>query len=302
LSNKPKLRRRHLASAVLLIIQTACSHQDGQNAPSAAQLPADASSFTSFVAQEMNARHPPHSIGATSPLLLSTQDINGLHIALHLDRIFYACQSDQARCPSFLEREFSGVDAMLWSRQMPLQSQALRTIVRSQEYLQDNAAERATMTEVVTPDAPPGLVALIYADLPRTMRSVASKELATLHLSPDAAYAIGLQNLQPELPPVDEAIRKLPPRPISVLGGGPYESSRILMHADWAHLSALYSDHLLVAVPAADEVLFTDGNSRRDSSAIMELASQEYTKAERGVSPAVFLWKPRGWLQVTPRP
>ena len=74
------------------------------------------------------------------------------------------------------------------------------------------------------------------------------------------------------------------------------------MHADWAHLSALFSEHLRVAAPAAGEVLFADGRSRGDTSAIVDLASQDFQKAERGVSPAVFLWKSNGWIQITPGP
>jgi hypothetical protein len=188
-----KLRLLLLASAALIIIQTACSRQDGTNASPATLSPTETSSFTTFFAQQMNARHPPQIISAISPLLLSTQDVNGSQITLHLDRIFYACQADEAHCPSFLEREFDNTDTMLWSRQAPIQTQALPTIVRSQDYLRDNAPERSIMTDVETSDAPPGLVALIYADLPRAMRTVRRQELAALHLSPNTAYAIGLR-------------------------------------------------------------------------------------------------------------
>jgi hypothetical protein len=176
----------------------------------------------------------------------------------------------------------------------------LRAVVRPEAYLRNNPQLAQVAIRVAHRELPEGLVALIYTDKAHAMGTVSARELVEMHLSTDDAYRLGLRNVAADLRPIDQAIKLLPPRGIGTLRDSPYESSRILLHADWAKISKQSGGHLIVAAPSAEELLYADGSSAEAVDALSALAHDRFAKAERGISPSVFEWQPGRWMVVAP--
>jgi hypothetical protein len=258
----------------------------------------DPDGFTNTVAQALNALAIPAPARVVSPLTLTARDSTGTEIQINLDRIYSACKSDQQRCPDFISNLITGAADALQARRVPPTPATLRAVVRPEAYLRSNPQLAQLAIRVAHRELPEGLVALIYVDKARAMGTVSARELVEMHLSTDDAYRLGLRNLAADLRPIDQAIKALSPRGIGTLRDSPYESSRLLLHADWAKVSKKFGGHLIVATPSAEELLYADGSTAEAIDALSALARDRFAKAERGISPSVFEWQPERWVVV----
>jgi hypothetical protein len=261
-------------------------------------IPLDPDGFTNAVAQALNALAIPAPARVISPLTLTARNSTGTDIQINLDRIYAACKADQQRCPDFISHLIAGAADALQARHVPPTPATLRAVVRPEAYLRNNPQLAHVAIRVAHRELPEGLVALIYVDKARAMGTVSAGELVEMHLSKDGAYHLGLRNVAADLRPIDQAIKLLPPRGIGTLRDSPYESSRLLLHADWAKVSKQFGGHLIVAAPSAEELLYADGSSAEAIDALSALAHDRFAKAERGISPSVFEWQPERWVVV----
>jgi len=265
--------------------------------PSEAVFPLDPDGFTRSLAQALNSAGVPEPVRIVSPLTLKSRGANGTDMQINLDRVYSACQGDHVRCKEFVERFVVGTGDSLRLAYTPPTPADLRVVVRPAAYIHGNAGFALQVTPNSLPD---GLIALIYADQPRVMRTVGTEDLKSLKLSTDEAYRVGLRNIAASLQPFDGIIQHLPVRGIGVLKTDPYQSSRLLLHDGWAPASAQFGGHLIVAVPSAEELFYADGSSAEAIDALSALAHDRFAKAERQISPAVFEWHPDRWVIVMP--
>jgi hypothetical protein len=281
------------ATALLLAIVNTSSPARSKSA-----IPLDPDGFTNAVAQALNALTIPHPARIVSALTLTARNSIGTDMQINLDRVYFACKADPGRCPDFINNLIIGTaDALIANNALPTRA-ALRVVVRPEAYLRDNPQFANVAIKVARQELPDGLVALIYVDKPRSMGTVNASELAAMNLSTGEAYALGLRNIAADLQPIDQVIQALAPRDIGILRSSPYESSRILLHADWAKVSKQFGDHLIVATPSAEELLYADGSSAESVNALSTMAHGRFTKAERRISSSVFEWQPARWVVV----
>jgi hypothetical protein len=91
-------------------------------------------------------------------------------------------------------------------------------------------------------------------------------------LSEDQAVTLAERNLAAALRPLGTVVHDLPPNGIGTINGDFYDSSRLILHDDWAPLSLKLHGHLVVAVPANDVLLYGEGKDRVALDAIATLA------------------------------
>jgi uncharacterized protein YtpQ (UPF0354 family) len=109
-------------------------------------------------------------------------------------------------------------------------------------------------------------------DFPRSVRFVNGTDLEKLALDEERLFELARRNLAEYLGSVRERVQPIPEKGIGYLGPDPYESSRIILHEDWAELARTFNDRLLVAVPGAGLVLYADGSKATALDALRVLA------------------------------
>lgn len=179
----------------------------------------------------------------------------------------------------------------------------LRVIVRSAGYV---AALRAQAgmhrkLELIARPLAGELWVICVIDLPNQINMLTDSDMGKLGLSRDEAIAVGTRNVAAELPPGSAIIFPPPSRDaISNITGHFYESSRLLMHEDWAALSQEMNGRLVVSVPLPETVLYIEGKDRADLDALRRVAEATAKDDPRKISTQLFRWVPEGWEVVNP--
>ena len=277
-----------LAAAVLLLVAI----------PAIGQVPLTPDGFTNHVAGVLNADRPPAPIRVVAPLTLEERTPTGQRMQLNLDRIYALCRTDQGRCPEIVAAYASQARMMLRQSATSPTLAGLRVAIRPENYVRNLPG--AAGVPASSQSLPPGLVALIYMDEPTSMRLLSFNDLQALRLSDDQAFATALQNTSRALPPLDQVIKPLLPGQIDGFRGGAYESSRLLLLADWSKVAAQFGGRLLVAIPSADELLYANGAGSMALPRLSALAHTRFAQAERPTSASVFEWRSTGWVAATP--
>lgn len=266
-------------------------------------IPNDQAGFTAHVAKLLRAAMPDASVSVKSPLIVvtaSASEPDGSQV--NLDRVWAYCVSERASCAPTVTRFVTNVAASLRDKNQPIERSMIRLVVRSASYL-----EEIRQATAATPEA--ALVATRFAgdlwlacvaDLPRSTKFLSAGDLSKLGLSEDAAIALGKQNLASLLRPMAEIIRDAPAKAFGYLEGGEYESSRVLLHDDWAPLAQALNGQLVVTVPESRLVLYGDAARPNALEAMTVLARRIMIQAERPISPTLLKWTPTGWTTVTP--
>ena len=146
-----------------------------------------------------------------------------------------------------------------------------------------------------------GTVALAEtAAAPHGVKALTVGDIAKLHLSEDEAVALAGRNLAAALRPLGAVVHDLAPNGLGVINGDFYDSSRLILHDDWAPLSLKLHGRLVVAVPANDVLLYGEGKNRVALDAIAALAVETARRSQRPLSPSLLTWVPGGWTITTP--
>lgn len=131
-------------------------------------------------------------------------------------------------------------------------------------------------------------------------RYLLRRDLRTLGLEEEAAFTLGLANLERF---VETGGVRLEPvgRAFSLLVGEGFESSLVLLPHLWHWLSELFEAHeLVVATPAPDVLFVVSGSGaagRGDVGALRELALQMDKK--RPFSDELYAWRTGSWRILT---
>jgi uncharacterized protein YtpQ (UPF0354 family) len=133
---------------------------------------------------------------------------------------------------------------------------------------------------------------VLAVDLPSSIRMAVERDLKDLGLTEADAFAEGLRNIRDARPPIQRAAQRLRGSPLSFLGEDDYESSRFLMHADWAEAARAHGGELVVGIPATNTVIFGRAS---DAAGLARLVAQEAARAQRKVSEQLFRWSAEGW-------
>lgn len=259
---------------------------------SAAPIPVDESGFTDFVAAQL--RQQPlggDTVTVKGPLTLSIGTLQA-----NLDRVYKYCRNNGDDCQAEVDRFTRGVAQVIASRNAPPAREAVRLVVRPEEYVRqyDAAAGRKIQTWPLAG----GFVVVPVLDTPRAMRSLTSDDFKRLGLDADQVFQLGLDNLTSALAPLLPQAPVARPGEIGRVAGDAYDSSRLVMHDTWAPLAEAQGGVLIVAAPAKDAVFYVGEDTPKAIDALRSLAKQVMKTVPNPLSPTLLRWTQTGWEPV----
>jgi uncharacterized protein YtpQ (UPF0354 family) len=261
----------------------------------AEDVPLDESLFTEYVAQKMRQVLTGESIDIKSPLVLSIGSLNA-----DLRRIYAFCKSNAPRCASEVDNYVKGAEQIVKERNAPLDKNAVRLVIRTSEYIKRAQAS-------LGPDGPTlqskpfvgDLVVVPVLDTPRAIRPLDNRDAAKLHLAPDELLELGRANLAVQLKPLSDVAHATGAGQIGTIRGNIFDTSRLLLTAEWRQFAEAQGGTLLVAAPTTDVLLYVSEATPTAVDALRTLARSTMTKAPNPLSMVVLKWTPTGW-QVLP--
>jgi hypothetical protein len=302
---------RVCGTAVLLLSAAGCT-QPGKvdkaggstlaGSSSTATTATDPVVFTHSVAEHLRQSLAGTTVTEQGPLTLVLQSATGKKIDANLDRLYRACQSQDAACQNMLAR-FTAASGEILRDTQPPTADKLRLVVRSKTDIDAMAQavpglsdgdERRPITQPLAGD----LWQVLVFDYPTSLRYATQQDLDSLKLSQADAITKASANLAGSLAPLASVTHDLGPHQIGIIQGNAYDPSRLLIPKDWAKVAQALDGHLLVAVPSSDTVLYGEENGVQSVRALAVLAQEQAAKAEHAVSPGLLRWTPGGWQPV----
>jgi hypothetical protein len=267
----------------------------------AASIPFEAGAFTAYVAGLLQKAEPDAKITIVSPLTLDVKAPTGASTA-YLGAIHDACRRDRDQCASFVSAYVTASSDRHHTATAPVALTDLRVVVRPSVYVAQirEAAVRAGGQPVAAP-----LVGDLWvvgaADTPDTIRLLNTNLLTPTGLSPEEAMDRGRKNMRAQMRKLLKPAAEQPRGVIGGLTGDPYMSSLMAFPELWAKVADAMGGNLIVAAPATDVVLFSDGSASGAAAALAAAARQVMAQAERPFSADVFRWSSGGWVAVPVR-
>jgi hypothetical protein len=258
----------------------------------AAPIPADQAGFTEFVAAQF--RQQPlggETVAVKGPLTLSIGTLQA-----NLDRVYGYCRNNADDCQAEIDRFARGVAQVIASRNAPPAREAVRLVVRPEEYVRqyDAAAGRKIQTWPLAG----GFVIVPVLDTPRAMRTMTSDDFKRLDLNADQVFQLGVENLKTTLEPLMPQAPVARPGEIGRVAGDAYDSSRLIMHDSWAPLAAAQGGVLIVAAPAKDAVFYVGEDTPKAIDALRSLTKRMMKTVPNPLSPTLLRWTKTGWEPV----
>lgn len=277
------LRRiRHLLAIVSVMLAPLSAAQS---------VPVDEAGFTDYVAGLLRKEVGDPAVVVVSPLTIKVGDLQA-----NLDRVFAFCKRNSEGCSSELDRYVKGAAHVLKERLAPPTREAVRVVLRSEQYVQAaQASVGGSAAEFQHRPFVGGLVALPVIDSPRALRMLGPKGNEQLGLSAQEVYDLGIANLKKELKPLMEVVRVAGRGEIRQLAGDTYHPSRLLLIDSWEPLARAQHGTLIVTVPTTDAVLYISEESSVAVDALRTLAENVIARAPNKLSAVLLRWKETGW-------
>ena len=265
----------------------------------AAPQPADPEAFTRLMTERMQREVPQVRIERAGPLQLRLSGTPGYREAtINLDRVYDVCrQGDDEACETSIANLVAAIGDIA-AMEAPLRREQLRVMVRGSDYcdgIRRQFAEAERPSEIVTRPVRPGLCALLVGDYPNSMRITTSEAVTELSLTPDAAWSLAAEQTAQALGPIAE-LDQLGDT-LTVIAGREYVPSLMLDSERWRRLARTHGE-IVVAVPGDGVVVAIKRSVIPDLSEFRTLIGQQYSQAERGISPRLYRWADNGWEEI----
>jgi hypothetical protein len=126
---------------------------------------------------------------------------------------------------------------------------------------------------------------------------VSSSVVDSLGLDPASAFDLAIRNTHSTIARLRHVGKPLAQSGFTLLAGA-YDSSRLLMHEDWAAFAKGKKGQLLVAVPGTDVLIYGMVESSDDIKRFRELTTQAVQQAAHPLSRDVYRWRADRWETV----
>ena len=258
---------------------------------------ADEASFTKQMADRFVRELPDLRVEVASPLTLKINQADGTHILqANLDRIFAFCTRSAEQCEAATSQYVAGLSGVVKDRVRPIELSMIRLNVRPRKGLE-------SAQQQLPPDAPrivlrpfAGDLALTAVlDFPTSMRMFTNEDAKKLGIDENQAIEIGRKNLRASLKPLSEFLPPTAEQSFRYLGDGPYESSRMILHSDWARVAKALGGSLIVGVPSSNLLVYGRGDSELAMDALRTFVRDAIRKTDRPLSASLFRWTENGW-------
>jgi len=258
-------------------------------------IPKSAPAFTKFVAAVIQEAMPESKVSIIGRLRLDVEAPHGGHTT-DLHNVYAACQRDRDNCIVEVT-EFVGDMVVLYKQgDAVVTRNALRIVVRPSAYLaaiRANPKRNKPLAAHLTGEY--WMIAMV--DQKTTVAVLDENDLAALKLTAKDAMALAIDNTRKLL---QQSLTKelAMGSERGMLGGDYYVSSTVAFRDLWAPAAHAFKDNLLMAIPAGDVVLYSDGNRPSAIQTIVHEADDVMAHAEKPFSDSVFRWSPGGWIPV----
>jgi uncharacterized protein YtpQ (UPF0354 family) len=255
-------------------------------------------SFTGWATARLAELRPNWTIGAGPDELTLLVTIGETQLALGLGRMWEYCQSGAADCEAtvrgYLEQAVTSVDQLATpSKPDPAQ---LVVAIRSKAAVD---AYRAQAPDLLTEQIADDVFVVYMFDSPTMAKGATERDLKELGLDAKKVRTRALENMQAQLGKPEDHVKDLEAGQLGTFPSGFYTSSLLYPHQAWAKVAKRFGGKLLVSVPSNDMLLYADGRHAQAELALTALTVRTFQEAERGVSPYVFKWTPKGWVAQT---
>ena len=281
---------RRLQQFVIVLLLT------GFSLSAAAQVPLEPASFGNYVMQALRDRAGASAqVSATEPLAISIE-LSGLRTTARLDSLHRHCVRERGICRDAIRRYVESFMEMIEGEpKNPLASQ-LRVLVKDSAYvkrLKDTFTEKGAAPPVTKPYLAELWIVLAIAG--ESVHWIASTSvIERLRLDEATALDLALKNTRAAMLPLSHVAKPVGELPFS-FSVGVYDSSRLLMHADWAAIADSQKGELIVAVPATDMIIFGTVQSGEDVKQFKEATLRARNTAARPLSTSLYRWHAGEW-------
>jgi hypothetical protein len=264
-------------------------------------IPDDVDGFTEDLAGRFAKALPDRTVKVVGPLALEIgPPAKGDQVSLQ--RPWDYCQRERRQCAREVKDYVAEITGTIEESGAPTQASNIRVIVRGPGYVEQMrqiAANKPEAEGIVRPVAG-GLSLICVVDAPHGVKTLEKGDLAALGLSEDQAIALGIKNVAAALKPLDQDTHIFPKLGVKFATGDFYESSRMLLHDDWAEMSKAMNGHLVVAAPSSDVLVFGNGGGNGDRIVLAGFVRTIAEMAPKPLSATLFHWTATGWEVAKP--
>ena len=231
------------------------------------------------------------------PLTVKVDKADGVNLVqANLDRVFAVCQASPDICDSTTGNYVNALSQVLEDITRPLDTSMLRLTVRPLDVLAGaqsslpSGAPRLVQRPFIG-----GLGMAVVVDMPSSMRMFSVDDAEALDVSEADAIEVARKNLRDNLKPLADYEWPTAPKSLGLMSESQYESSRLLLHDDWAPVAEALGGNLVVAIPASDALVYGRGDSNEALDALRTLVDEVTRSAERPISKSLFRWSSERW-------
>lgn len=272
-------------------------------AQSADVVPTNAADFTNYMAGQLKQALTDYEVTILSPLTIRiTKPGSNAGLTANLDRMHDFCASNKDGCSQMLQSFVAQAAATLKNVNLAtVDPSMLRAVVRPKTYVEGLRKQIGDnrVAEMATEDLGGDLTIICYIDFPTAARPAMMADFDKLGISKEAALSKGKENVAAILGSLSTSVKDLRQREIGALSGNYYESSLLALHDAWADIAQRFDGELIVAVPAADKLLYANRTDSRSVDALRTLAAQVARQSDRPLSQSVYHWTKGGWEQLS---
>ena len=258
-------------------------------------MPKSAPAFTKFVAGFIQEAMPEAKVSIIGRLRLDVETPHGGHTT-DLHNVYAACHRNPDNCIVEVT-EFVGDMIVLYKQgDAVVTRNALRMVVRPAAYVAAIRANPKRNKPLIAPLAGDYWM-MAMVDEGTTVAVLDENDLAALKLTAKDAMALAVSNTRKLL---QQSLTKelAMGSERGMLGGDYYVSSTVAFRDLWAPAAHAFKDNLLMAIPAGDVVLYSDGNTPGAIQMIVHEADDVMAHAEKPFSDSIFRWSRNGWIPV----
>lgn len=292
---------KRVSSAVVLLAAITVGAKGAQSADT---VPTNATDFTNYMTGQLKQALTDYEVTIVSPLTIRiAKPGSNAGLTANLDRMHDFCASNQNGCTQMLQSFVAQAAATLKNVNLAtVDPSMLRAVVRPKMYVEGLRKQigDSRVAEMATEDLGGDLTIICYIDFPTAARPAMMADFDKLGISKEAALSKGKENVAAILGSLSTSVKELREREIGTLSGNYYESSLLALHDAWADTAERFNGELIVAVPAADKLLYAKRTDSRSVDALRTLAAQVARQSDRPLSQSVFHWTKDGWEQVSP--
>jgi hypothetical protein len=268
----------------------------------AQSVPIEAGAFTSYMAERLKTlAHEDTEIHVQvtimRPLALKLTSQSGMSVEANLTDLQAHCVALNGRCGEAAEQLAQSAIQAFGESARPVQRDMLRALVRPAAWVSELSEihkQRGIAPLLAKPYV--GELWIVVGLNRNALIGLATTEtLSKLSLDENAAFELALKNTrEAKLPVLNRAVPLRGTR-FEMVSEDNYESSRFLMHGEWAEVARVRGGDLIVSVPASNTIIFGAVRNPAQIDDLRAVAVQEARKAPRAVSVQLFRWRANGW-------